>query len=406
MSEEDEPKPFRLGAHGQSASNPTSPAPEEPEKATAPTNEEAPRASAQPARTTSPTGSEPTPEDLDRLGVNLARALQDGGYHPVVLFGTNFSGKTSLLLSLFGALIAEPKLEAGLALCDPILGTGSGIGRILHEDAQHTFDVKTQAFLEGERILKTAVALPFFVPVEFRPLGKPAVKFAFLESNGEWYRPLRDRSTPLNDVKKLYPGLRKETEEFISTYQGPITFLYLIPYTQADVYSDKDNPLDADEIRSASLAITGVIRSYDKIRATHRDEDFHLMLVTKWDAHSARDADRAQGIAEDRPALLEFCNQRYAQALSAFQGLDIDAEHRSLNSYCSGIMGAQGRLHLRPDEDVSSVVLAYPVKLWRRLYWNALTAEGSPLEDPFPSPPDPPALVRAWTRLLDMLAGR
>jgi hypothetical protein len=399
---ENEPKPFRLGEHGQSASEPAKAEP----KTSPVVDNEAQGAAAPPPRPAAPTSSEPAPEELDRLGINLARALQDGGYHPVVLFGTNFSGKTSLLLSLFGALIAEPKLEAGLALCDPILGTGSGIGRLLHEDAQHTFDVKTQAFLEGERILKTAVALPFFVPVEFRPVGKQSVKFAFLESNGEWYRPLRDRSTPLNDVKKLYPGLRKETEEFISAYQGPITFLYLIPYTQADVYSDKDNPLDSDEIRSASLAITGVIRSYDKIRATHRDDDFHLMLVTKWDAHSARDADRAEGIAEDRAALLEFCNQRYAQALAAFQGLDIDPEHRSLNAYCSGIMGAQGRLHLRPDEDVSSVVLAYPVKLWRRLYRNALAAEGLPPEDPFPSPPEPPLLARIWTRLLDLLAGR
>jgi len=403
----EEPEPFRLGEHNQAPSSEQPKGePIDASKADAGSDTEARgQAPGRSARNTQADAA-PSAEELNRLGTNLARALQEGGYHPVVLFGTNFSGKTSLILSLFGALIAEPKLEAGLTLCDPILGTGSGIGRLLHEDAEHTFDVKTQAFLEGESILKTSLSLPFFIPVEFRPAGKQAVKFAFMESSGEWYRPLKDRSTEFNNVKKLYPGLRAETEEFISAYQGPITFIYLIPYTQADVYTDKDNPLDSDEIKSASLAIKGVIGSYDKIRATHRDEDFHLMLVTKWDAHSARDADRAEGIPEDRSALLEFCNQRYAQALAAFQGLEIDSDHRSLNAYCSGIMSTKGRLHLKPDEDVSAVVLAYPVKLWRRLYRNALAAEGLPAQDPFPSPPEPPFFLRIWNRLLEFVSGR
>lgn len=397
---DDEPLPFDPVKHGQN------PGPPSPQLGPLGDGDGTSRDDQPLPRPAPATAAEPAPEELDRLGGNLARAMQDGNYHPVVLFGTNFSGKTSLLMSLFASLAAEPKLEAGLALCDPILGSGSRIGRLLHEDAVHTFDVKTQAFLEGEQILKTAVSLPFFIPVEFRPAGKPSVRFAFLESNGEWYRPLRDRTTKWNDVKQAYPGLRAEIEDFISNFQGPITFLYLLPYTQTDVYADKDNPLDSDEIGSASLAIKGVIQSYDKIRATHRGEDFHLMLVTKWDAHNIRDPDRASAVEEDRAALIDFCNQRYGQALAAFQGLEIDAGHRSLNAYCAGIMGTKGRLHLKSDDELTAVVLGYPIRLWRWLYRNALHAEELPPQDPFPTPPEPPALVRAWGRLLEFVSGR
>ena len=105
--------------------------------------------------------------------------MSDNHYHPVVLFGTNFSGKTSLLLSLFATINSETELQTGLFLCDPILGSSNELGRTLHAEARHTFEVKTQAFKEGEKIPKTNVTLPFFVPVEFRPLDKPAIKFAF-----------------------------------------------------------------------------------------------------------------------------------------------------------------------------------------------------------------------------------
>jgi hypothetical protein len=345
-------------------------------------------------------------EAVDRLGAHLAHALQEGGYHPVILFGTNFSGKTSLLLSLLATLIAEPRLATGLVLCDPILGSGSGIGRRLHDEARKLFEVMTQAFLEGENIPATRLPLPFFVPVELRPAGKPPIRLAFLESNGEWYRPLREKGKPLVASERLFPQLRTEIEDLIASFQGGMSFLYLIPYTQGYVFAERDGMKDADEIESASLAIAGVIRAYDRIRANHRVNDRHLMLVTKWDAHSTRDIDRAGGLQEDRPDLDEFAGRRYGKALAAFQGMAVAPEQRSLNAYCAGLINERGLLQLRPDDDVREVVMAYPVRLWNWLYRNALMASDQPVVALFPEPPRPPALVRLWRRLLDFVSGR
>jgi hypothetical protein len=344
--------------------------------------------------------------DLSSLGSDLARVMQEEGYHPVVLFGTNNSGKTSMLMSLFSTLTLEPILDTGLSLCDPILGTRSDIGRQLHKDATHSFEIKTQAYIAGEKIPKTTSPLPFFIPVEFRPPGGlTPVKFAFLESNGEWYRPLISEERTLSDLDKLYPDLRAELESFISNFQNGITFIYTAPVTQGEVYAAAENAYDAKELHYASLAIKGVLNTYDRIRANGRASDRHLMLITKWDALSARSADRALGIEEDPVAVLEFCNRKYGQALAAFQGLNLDPQQRNLNAYCAGMINERGLLPLKQDDEVRGVIASYPVRLWTYLYKNALRASGLEPVSPFREPPGPSPIVKLFNSLLDRISG-
>ncbi len=345
-------------------------------------------------------------DDVASLGPNLARALLAGGYHPVILFGTNFSGKTSLLLSLFSALVSEPRLETGLVLCDPILGSGSGLGRKLHDDAVRLFEVGTQAFIAGEQTPKTSLTLPFFIPVEVRPAGKPVQRFAFLESSGEWYRPLGERGQRVGELERVFPKLRSEIETFIASFQGGISFIYLTPYTQSFVGSSSDSVHEASEIRSASLAIKGVLEAYDRCRLNHRLSDRHLMLVSKWDAHSTHHTDRVEGVQEDRSALHSFCMRNYAQAMTAFKGISVDPGQRQLNAYCSGIINERGLLQLQHDDDLRGVVMGYPIRLWNWLYQNALRAADELPVPLFPEPPSKPALLKAWSRLLDFVSGR
>lgn len=345
-------------------------------------------------------------DDVRRLGADLARAIGEGKYYPVVLFGTNNSGKTSLLLSLFASLTADPRLSVGISLGDSILG-GSAVGRQLHRDATDTFYVKTAAFVAGEKILATKVGLPFFIPVELRPEeGKPPVRFAFLESNGEWYREERAPNQPIGSMERLFPKLRSEIEQFIAQYQGGISFLYLLPYTQLDVDSVHDVARDADEMQNASFAISGVLREYDTIRMNYRADDHHLMLVTKWDAHSTRDPNRAEGIEEDRAALHDFGLRKYGPALATFQGLNLRPSQRMLNSYCAGIINSRGLLQLRHDDDVRAAVDAYPIRLWTWLYRNALEARGERPISPFVDPPEQPVLLKVWNQLLAFISGK
>jgi|GEM_PF-1309779 len=344
--------------------------------------------------------------ELRSLGSNLARSMEDEGYHPVILFGTNNSGKTSILMSLFATIANEAILETGLKLCDPLLGTHSNVARQLHSEAEHSFHVKTQAFIAGEKIDKTSTKFPFFIPVEFRPPdGRPAIKFAFLESNGEWYRPENSDGRSLSKVEKLYPALRGEIESFISSFQGGITFIYTAPYTQSEVYGAAENTHDSNEIGYAALAIRGVLQTYDRIRANGRAQDKHLLLATKWDSKSARQADRAAGIEEDPAEVAEFVHTRYGLALTAFQGLEIDPGQRNVNAYCAGMINERGLLRLKNDDLVRGVIASYPVRLWTYLYRNALTTFDMELVDPFRQPPGPPAWRLRLNKILDGISG-
>jgi hypothetical protein len=341
-----------------------------------------------------------------QLGATLAQAMQDGSYHPVILFGTAASGKTSLLLSLFSTLIAEPRLEAGLVLCEPLLGARNATGRQIHDQARHTFEVKTQAFLERTKIPRTNIDLPFFIPVELRPAGeKLAARFAFMESNGEFYRPERESLQALGGTNFLYKDLQEEIDEFIATFEGPITFLYLAPYTQGEVYADPDVQADLEQLKSASQAIQGVLAAYDRIRTGDRQRDYHLMLVTKWDAHAARSADHTVGVAEDREALDRFAALRYPQALSALQAIKVPPSQRALNAYCAGIIDERGLRPRSTNDQHLDDVQSYPVRLWQRLYGNALAAHGLPPVSPFREPPKRHLVVRAIQRALDLVSG-
>lgn len=341
------------------------------------------------------------PEDIDDLGVQLAEALRNGnggkGYQPVIVFGTSNSGKTALLLSLIAAIKSEHALETGLTLADPLLGAGDTVSEKMHEEAELTFYNRTQAFLEGKVIEKTTAPLPFFVPMLFTPRGKEQVAFAFLESNGEWYRPNRDGG-------RLFPKLKREIETFIRNYQGPLIFLYLLPYTQANITAERASPTDVKAVSEASLAMVGVLDAYEKIRLIGRESDQHLMLVTKWDARSQKkNLHQKIDLDVDRGEMMAFCDERYAQALASYRGLIIREDQRHIDSYCAGLMSEDGILHVR-DIEARAAVLSFPTRLWKFLYRTALSNTGQSPQSPFPEPPKPLLPVRLFLALLNKIA--
>lgn len=333
-----------------------------------------------------------------QLGVTLAQALEGENYHPVILFGTSFSGKTSLLLSLFSTLKVNPSLDAGVTLCEPILGPSHPEGLILHKEARRLFENGTQEFIQGRPTQKTAFNHPFFVPVQLRAGDKPRRNFAFLESKGEWYQP---RS--LDAAENYYPELKQSIESFVTSFTGAITFIYLLPYTQR--YLDAPGSEDMAEINSAQQAVVGVLDAYDRIRLAGRGADKHLMLVTKWDAHSRKSIDQAQDIVEDRGELDSFVNGRYPEAAKRLKDLEVRPDQRHLNAFSAGIIGQSGRL-TAPDPETQQALQGYPVRLWNLLYNNALAAAGEPAEPLFAPPPQPPAALRMFHRLLDIVSGR
>lgn len=315
--------------------------------------------------------------DEPESGRLLAEHMAEAGYQPIILFGNAASGKTTLILSLLAAIRTEAQLEAALFLGDPILDTSRKYGAFLWEQASLFFGLKTQQFLEGTASPRTNIELPFFIPLIFRPTGKPEARIAFMESNGEWYRADRQQN-------RFFPPLRTQIEEFLRNYAGGILFIHLLPYTQRVLYSTGQGDVnDAAELAEASLAVSGALQAYDAVRPDKR-HDRHLMLVTKWDAHSPEGLDPVEALHDDPDEVAAFVAQRYSQAFIIFRGLGLDPGQIGLNGYCAGQISANNVIRAGHDSDLREAILRYPIGLWRWLYRQTLEANGQIPADPFP----------------------
>lgn len=339
----------------------------------------------------------PTTADLPIIdegndGFHVAAGLSAAGYHPVVLFGSAGSGKTSLLLSLMALLRDEPELLCGLDLGDPILGLDTAYGRFIRDQAEGFYGKKTQDFIEGRAASKTAIEAPFFIPLVIRPENKPEIRLAFMESNGEWYRP--DRGSD-----RLFVPLRRQIEDLLTAYQDPITFIHLIPYTQHALYSTvSDQHTDDQEIREAGLAIVGALKAYKEVRA-NKLGDRHLMLVSKWDAHNRSDLDRVSVLQETTGELEAFLNGPYRQAFAEYRNLGLAPDQRQVDTYCAGQIRGQTVIMPRRGDDLHDALMLYPKRLWRWLYRTTLEQLEEPVVDPFPPEPQPNWFVRLLNRL-------
>jgi hypothetical protein len=332
--------------------------------------------------------------EVDQAGLRLARDIEHGEYYPVILIGSAASGKTSLLLSLLATIKIEPELKSGISMGDPILDRETDYGRYVYENSVQFFGQKTQDFIEGRAAPKTSLQYPFFVPIVLRPENAPEQKFAFMESNGEWYRP--DRNT-----SELFPPLRRQIEDFIANYAGGITFIHLVPYTQQAVRSSgADRQVDAAEMLDASLAIAGALQAYEAVRL-EKQKDRHLMLVTKWDAHSPPGLSKLDVLSDASEDVDVFVREHYPQALTALQALGLREAQVYLNSYCSGIMNDAGILMLKQENELRPAVMKFPINLWTWLYRGAREDRQQPSSSPFPSPPHESELKLFLKRLLD-----
>lgn len=315
--------------------------------------------------------------DEPESGRVLAEHMSEAGYQPIILFGNAASGKTTLILSLLATIRTEAQLEAALFLGDPILDTSKKYGSFLWEQASLFFGLKTQQFLEGTASPRTNIELPFFIPLIFRPSGKPEVRLAFMESNGEWYRTDRKQN-------RFFPPLRQQIEEFLRNYAGGILFIHLLPYTQRVLYSSGEGASnDAADITEASLAVSGALQAYDAVRPDKR-LDSHLMLVTKWDAHSSEGLDSVEALHDDPEEVAAFVSQRYSQAFISFRGLGLEASNVALNGYCAGQISGNNVIRAGHDSEMREAILRYPIGLWRWIYRKTLETNGGVGVDPFP----------------------
>lgn len=343
-------------------------------------------------------------EDLsqEKIGRIIAEKMQDHGFHPVVIFGSPNSGKSTMLQSLFGYLMTEVDQGVGIYLDESMIPEGTAYGRFARDSAHAFFYRGMQEFIDGLAEQKTRARAPFFIPVRIVPPNKPEVRIAFMESDGEWYRPRKETA-------RYYQELKEEINGVLLNYQRGITFLHVAPYTQLKTWtsergSEEQNKL---EIRDADSALVGALNSYEAVRPFKTD-DAHMMIMTKWDA---RKPDGEHESLEEAllnvtdAALSAALVSQYQQGFSAFNSLQIPKDRKRLMRYCAGIMREREVVPPKTPE-LQAALNLYRQNLWNWLYSNATRtspdiAESIPLFDP--PPVKPPSLLDRITEALERL---
>jgi hypothetical protein len=306
-----------------------------------------------------------SPPDLSgghatREHVHLSKELADKGYHPVLIFGTRASGKSSLLASLFYYLQSDPASPAIVVKGEWIVPIDTPYGQSVAEAASHFLNHVMNAFHEGKAAPSTRDDYPYYIPVILRPNnGQPEVKLAILESRGEWYAIRRDS-------RDLYPELRDEVSDVYKNYADSISVLLIAPYLIGEAHGDEGpSELAKIEMRESDAGIFGALQAYQETRQ-YRDLDKYLFILTKWDEH-AKVITSPEFIKPPRGMVSHLIAERFPRSWTLFQNMQT-GEAQSMQ-YSSGLMRGSERIDIPPH--LKPIMNQFPKMLWRWLYTNA-----------------------------------
>lgn len=348
-----------------------------------------------------PTQGRPTPTSDPsslptggQIGSELARSMIDSEvpYHPVVIVGNSSSGKTHLVVSLLAALNMEGDWELRSEFCTDLKGSPEQT-----REGKRLYYELVQKFIQGKGAAATrGVSDVFFVPVKVSSKSDGERQFAFMESAGEWYTP--DRDSP-----EYFQPLRESIKVFLTDFDKPITFVYLLPYTQINsIGSERSADDDVQQRQIAGEAIVGVIDQYHLVRGPNRYLDNHLFMVSKWDVHQ-RSTDSASSLDE---VLLDcvddvepFVEKNYLQAYTKFRNLQATSNDIRIFHYSAGRMDGQRIVPMDRDSDTSRAISELQSKVWKWLWGNASQARYGNRTSPFQEAK--PGLVDRIYRWLD-----
>ena len=286
---------------------------------------------------------------------SFAERLRLSGRHPVLVFGTSTSGKSTLLVSLFHCL--SKNRDINVRLGEPIFDVGTAAGRATHDQATDLFDRRVSAFEEGVVLNSTFLEHPFFVPVDVQPRGQTEpIRFAFMEARGEWFDPSQE------DTGSIYRAMKEEIAEVLRNYPDAISVIHVAPYSILDDTNAST--------RESDKGLNGAIKSYLKHRDA-KDQDFHLFLLTKWDQCAAPMKDSPRFSRVRAAEIKSVLNARYPRAWAEYHAMPLNGPvvRRYFMQYAAG--------HIRdgvvwdPPERHKHTFDRYPRTLWNWLYGNA-----------------------------------
>jgi hypothetical protein len=283
----------------------------------------------------------------------LGQRLHAINRHPVLMFGTTSSGKSTILMSFIANLMQNP--DVSITLGEPIYPAGHERRDEAHRFALEFFERRAQDFIYGRSMLRTTeIPYPMFLPIDIQRSRDPLpVKFAFLEGKGEWYEPSAAARG------SLYQELRDEVADVLKFYDSPLSGIFVAPCSDMD---------DVQRLRENDTGLMGALNAYRRYRM-RRDDDSLLFLLTKWDIQ-ANPINNPKFGHLDGAEVSGVLDTQYPDSWRAFQAMPrpLRNDHRFFMQYCAGYLVEEAN---RPPPMAKKAIFdRYPRTLLNWLYGN------------------------------------
>jgi hypothetical protein len=316
-------------------------------------------------------------------------------YHPVVLIGSENAGKTVLILSLLAYLKSNPNGKPIATFFGNDLFPPAG-DKTLEATARRYFDVSVAQFMAGRSEANTKIDTPMFIPALVSGDDGRELRFAFMESDGEKYKPDWDRGD------SRYPEFNNELEKILRQYAEGISFIWVLPRAAKKMSSSAIEFDSEKTIRESGQSVLGAIGNYKELRGDNSARDTHMLLVSQWDTHVSdtspadvyQKLDRAND-SESAREVDQFLKARYAPAYASFRAINCPLQNKTIFRFSAGRFDTRDR----NEGDLREILLTYPRDIWNWLYdgmrmghdWNL---DSGPL---FPKPAPPQ--ITLWDRI-------
>jgi hypothetical protein len=332
----------------------------------------------------------------------MASQLFKFNYHPVLIFGGPASGKTSFITSMLASLKLSADWKLSAQLNEPIISADTDFGTVQKEESKRLFYQTVQKFIEGQAASQTSAKLaPMFLPLTIRSgTLNQALNIALMESAGEFYRP--NPNSP-----EYFAKLRPDTESFIRDFEGGISFIYVLPYTMIDIRATGvDRSLDPARLREAEAAIVGILEAYQQIRV-NKSRDFHLLLLTKWDAHfdqkkQEEELEMSEILVDTYDDVIPFLEETYPQALASLNSLQVMSNQRLSTNYCAGLITGRVISPNTKNIETRDAIREHQKKVWKWIWRNAVNDTFATV-DPFAKRVDQSGFFGWIDKILDRI---
>ena len=291
--------------------------------------------------------------------IGLGKSLLMQSFHPVLIFGTRATGKTTFLTSMLAFFRSMPKLGVTVTLGQQL--SESEAGALAHESAEKLFHLQVNSFINGTAPELNQDAFPFFVPLELRKLKlKSIIKIALMESSGE----LWDVKKHKNQVLKL----RAEIIDIYKNYTKPLSVIMMVPYAMRDGYTGADNSLEEKaEFQTSDASLLQTLQIYQQNRRAGIKDQFYFVL-TKWDMHT-QEITTQEFVRPSEELVSDMVEKRFPQAYNFFRAMSHGQGGAKCLPYSAGLIG--GTTILEIPHKLRPLLLAFPHRLWRWIYSNA-----------------------------------